>query len=534
MKPTDTFRFFVFSLCLGCMLSSHVAAQTTTSPTCKYVVKAGDTFYAIARKHHTSTATLQKLNPGIDPEHIQADNIINVPNGQQGTKTIATAKSAPTRPTTGTHLQQAPQQTSYISYKVKRKDTLYSLALKHNVTIEQIIKANPQISENGNKLKKGMVIRIPVIKEIIKTKPQYQGLSTIKVAVFLPLVGNGVEHQRSVEFYRGMLIGIEKLKENNISVHVTAYNEPANEVDATTIINEIKNGVPDVIVGPLYPGHFAGAAAASSFNSKVVIPFSSKVPQVHALPNLFVINTPAEYENTLASDLFIKSFTKQTNVIILHSLHGNKRTFCDELQKNLNAKDYNVSTAAASSSVETLKALMQAKMQGKFIFVCDDTSEATLKNILPKLATLRQTYPTAQISLLGFEQWIPLTEGPLKNEIHAADTYILTPNYYYPYTTASIDFFQTYKQWFKADLLDCRPLMAPLGYDFSISFLGNMATYGHKYSTQSPQPESVADSPNLQTNLRFSSIGNGGGNINRSMWLVHFKKDLSIVKNVNN
>lgn len=534
MKPTDTFRFFVFSLCLGCMLSSHVAAQTTTSPTCKYVVKAGDTFYAIARKHHTSTATLQMLNPGIDPEHIQADNIINVPNELQGSKSVATAKPAPTRPTTDTHLQQDPQQTSYISYKVKRKDTLYSLALKHNVTIEQIIKANPQISENGNKLKKGMVIRIPVIKEIIKTKPQYQGLSTIKVAVFLPLVGNGVEHQRSVEFYRGMLIGIEKLKENNISVHVTAYNEPANEVDATTIINEIKNGVPDVIVGPLYPGHFAGAAAASSFNSKVVIPFSSKVPQVHALPNLFVINTPAEYENTLASDLFIKSFTKQTNVIILHSLHGNKRTFCDELQKNLNAKDYNVSTAAASSSVETLKALMQAKMQGKFIFVCDDTSEATLKNILPKLATLRQTYPTAQISLLGFEQWIPLTEGPLKNEIHAADTYILTPNYYYPYSTASIDFFQTYKQWFKADLLDCRPLMAPLGYDFSISFLGNMATYGHKYSTQSPLPGSVADSPNLQTNLRFSSVGNGGGNINRSMWLVHFKKDLSIVKNVNN
>lgn len=534
MKPTDTFRFFVFSLCLGCMLSSHVAAQTTTSPTCKYVVKAGDTFYAIARKHHTSTATLQKLNPGIDPEHIQADNIINVPNELQGSKSVATAKPAPTRPTTDTHLQQDPQQTSYISYKVKRKDTLYSLALKHNVTIEQIIKANPQISENGNKLKKGMVIRIPVIKEIIKTKPQYQGLSTIKVAVFLPLVGNGVEHQRSVEFYRGMLIGIEKLKENNISVHVTAYNEPANEVDATTIINEIKNGVPDVIVGPLYPGHFAGAAAASSFNSKVVIPFSSKVPQVHTLPNLFVINTPAEYENTLASDLFIKSFTKQTNVIILHSLHGNKRTFCDELQKNLNAKDYNVSTAAASSSVETLKALMQAKMQGKFIFVCDDTSEATLKNILPKLATLRQTYPAAQISLLGFEQWIPLTEGPLKNEIHAADTYILTPNYYYPYTTASIDFFQTYKQWFKADLLDCRPLMAPLGYDFSISFLGNMATYGHKYSTQSPQAGSVADSPNLQTNLRFSSVGNGGGNINRSMWLVHFKKDLSIVKNVNN
>lgn len=534
MKLTDTLRFFIFSLCLGYMLSTHATAQTSASPTYKYVVKAGDTFYTIARKHHTSTATLQKLNPGIDPEHIQADRVINVPNEQKGMEPTTTAKSAPTRPTTNTRSQQEPQQTSYLSYKVKRKDTLYSLALKHNVTIEQIIKANPQISDNGNKLKKGMVIRIPVIKEKIKTEPQYQGLSTIKVAVFLPLIGNGVEHHRSVEFYRGMLIGIDKLKENNINVHVTAYNEPANEVDATSIINEIKSEAPDVIVGPLYPGHFANAAAASSFNSKVVIPFSSKVPQVHTLPNLFVINTPAEYENTLISDLFVKSFTKQTNVIILHSLHGDKRTLCDELQKKLNAKNYNVSTAAASSSVETLKALMQAKTQGKFIYVCDDTSEATLKNILPKLATLRQTYPTAQISLLGFEQWIPFTEGALKNEIHAADTYILTPNYYYPYTAASIDFFQTYKQWFKADLLNCRPLMAPLGYDFSISFLGSMATFGHKYSTQSPQPGSVADTPNLQTNLRFSSVGNGGGNINRSMWLVHFKKDLSIVKNVNN
>lgn len=522
MKLTYTLRIIGLCLCLNCISHAPAIAQTSAAYTTKYTVKAGDTFVGIARKHHVTPTALQKLNPGVQPEQIKTDQPLNVP--QQTATIVKSARKTPTA------TQQEPK-VSYTEYKVKRKDTLYSLAKKHNVTIEQIIDANPQLKENNGKLKKGMTIRIPIITEKTVAQPKPQGLKTVKVAVLLPFAGNGVENQRSVEFYRGMLIGIEKLKNSNTNVHVTAYNEPAPEASVTSMVSEIMRNAPDVIVGPLYPGHFADVTAASSFNTKVAVPFSSKVPQVHSKPNVYVINTPVEYETKLSAEMFVKTFDKLHNVIILHALKGDKRTFCDALQGKLKAAGYNVSTAAASSSVDTFKALMQGRTEGKFVFVPDDTSTESLKALLPKLATLRKAYPKAQISLLGYEKWIALTDGDMKNELHAADTYLLTPNYFYPYTTAGMEFGQTYKQWFKTGLLDSCPRMAPLGYDFSISFLGGLATYGHKFSTQEPLPGTVAATPNLQTNLRFFNVENGGGCVNRSMWMIHFKKDLSIVKN---
>ena len=72
--------------------------------------------------------------------------------------------------------------------------------------------------------------------------------------------------------------------------------------------------------------------------------------------------------------------------------------------------------------------------------------------------------------------------------------------------------------------------MAPLGYDFCRAFLGGLVTYGHSFATQAPQKGSVADAPTLQSDLRFASVGKGAGYVSRSMWLVHFKPDLSIIK----
>jgi LysM repeat protein/ABC-type branched-subunit amino acid transport system substrate-binding protein len=50
----------------------------------------------------------------------------------------------------------------YLTHKVKRKETLYGISKQYNVTVDDINKANPEII---NGLKKGQVIKVPVIKE---------------------------------------------------------------------------------------------------------------------------------------------------------------------------------------------------------------------------------------------------------------------------------------------------------------------------------------------------------------------------------
>lgn len=492
----------------------------------------------IAHRHGTTLDHLLRLNPGMNPDYVQSGQVVKVPSAHPQAAAKATpAKSTspavphPAENITTAKVGEAQQQPkpiiTYKEYKVKRKDTAYSIAKANDITVDELVAANPAMAAEGHKLKKGTIIRIPV--KTYPPKPVYEGLQTIRVAVILPFVGNGVENVRSVEFYRGMLMGIDDLKQAGVNITVSAYGEPSPEESVARLMNEVMQGKPDVIVGPLYPTHFADVTEVSGKKTKVAVPFSSKVPQVEYRQEVFVVNTPAAYEATLAADLFMKSFKKQTRVVILHTAAGNKKTFADELRRKLLEANYEVVSLPAASSAEQIKSALGGKNKENVLIVPDDAGEATLKQLLPKLDGLRKLLPQVSFSLLGYEQWIPLSEGEYRNPLHEADAYLLTSNYFYPYTAASMAFVENYKRWFKTSLLESRPRMAPLGYDFSRAFLGGMATYGYDYATQSPLEGTVAAQPALQTDLRFSPVA-AGGYVSRSMWLVHFKKDKSIVK----
>lgn len=550
---------FVLSyfLCLGVFCPLQVKGQKKVEKTVKYTVQPGETILGIAHRHGTTLDHLLSLNPGVQPDYVQAGQVVIVPYvpggaepaptpAQRAAAARATEKNAVVKkqPAAGNAAimpnavskvsyaevgqQPQPVKVTYKEYKAKKKETAYGIAKANNITVDELIEANPEMKQEGYKLKKGSVLRIPV-KPIVK-KPTFKGLNTIRLAVILPLVGNGVEFDRSVEFYRGLLMGVEELKQAGVNVVVSVYNEPAPDVSIASQMLQVVGQNPDVIVGPLYPTHFTDVTAVSAKKVKVVVPFSSKVPQVDYRPEVYVLNTPAVYENALALDLFMTNFKKQTHVILLHGQAGNKRSFSEELQRRLSSAGYDIVSLPTSASTQQMTAALLGKKQGEYIIVPDDASEATMKQMLTKTADLQHALSGAQISLLGYESWLPYAEGSMREQIHAANTYILTPNYYYPYTTASKAFYDKYRKWFKADFVSSKPRMAPLGYDFARGFLGSMATYGYDFSTQSPQKGSVAAQPKLQSEPRFITVGGNGGYVSRSMWLVRFKRDMSIVK----
>lgn len=544
-------------LCLGVLCPLQVNGQKKVEKTVKYTVQPGETILGIAHRHGTTLDHLLSLNPGVQPDYVQAGQVVIVPYvpggaepaptpAQRAAAARATEKNAVVKkqPAAGNAAimpnavskvsyaevgqQPQPVKVTYKEYKAKKKETAYGIAKANNITVDELIEANPEMKQEGYKLKKGSVLRIPV-KPIVK-KSTFKGLNTIRLAVILPLVGNGVEFDRSVEFYRGLLMGVEELKQAGVNVVVSVYNEPAPDVSIASQMLQVVGQNPDVIVGPLYPTHFTDVTAVSAKKVKVVVPFSSKVPQVDYRPEVYVLNTPAVYENALALDLFMTNFKKQTHVILLHGQAGNKRSFSEELQRRLSSAGYDIVSLPTSASTQQMTAALLGKKQGEYIIVPDDASEATMKQMLTKTADLQHALSGAQISLLGYESWLPYAEGSMREQIHAANTYILTPNYYYPYTTASKAFYDKYRKWFKADFVSSKPRMAPLGYDFARGFLGSMATYGYDFSTQSPQKGSVAAQPKLQSEPRFITVGGNGGYVSRSMWLVRFKRDMSIVK----
>jgi len=112
-----------------------------TFPSCPggnyYTIRSGDTLYAIARRYNISLNDLLQANPGIDPARLRIGQVICIPF------------AAP--PVT------CPEGS--ITYTIVAGDTFSSIARRYNVTVADLIRANPEV--NPDALLIGQRICIP-------------------------------------------------------------------------------------------------------------------------------------------------------------------------------------------------------------------------------------------------------------------------------------------------------------------------------------------------------------------------------------
>lgn len=98
-----------------------------------YIVKPNDTLWKIAKDHNISLNELLALNPQItNPSLIFPGDVINI------------------------------QKTDTTSYIVRPNDTMWSIARKHNISLNELLTANPQIT-NPSLIFPGQTINIPSI-----------------------------------------------------------------------------------------------------------------------------------------------------------------------------------------------------------------------------------------------------------------------------------------------------------------------------------------------------------------------------------
>ena len=164
-------------------------------------------------------------------------------------------------------------------HQVEKGETLYSLSRRYGVTVEALLSVNPEISSQPNKkIKRGYLINIPEAVPV-------QVADTFKMAVVLPFSAEGKEGERSIEFYRGLLMAADAERENGRCVNIVAIDEPQVKDNLTDVVNALSQQKFDALVGPLYPTHFQAITNyANAYRVKNIIPFSSKVKQVVHMP----------------------------------------------------------------------------------------------------------------------------------------------------------------------------------------------------------------------------------------------------------
>ncbi|MBK7213547.1 MAG: LysM peptidoglycan-binding domain-containing protein [Bacteroidales bacterium] len=137
---------------------STVVEQYKGNPYYLHFVKSGETVPAILEAYNISLEELKLNNPSLQND-LKVDQVLRIPQ-----KPVKPAPIISEQQQLNPIVQnQTPTGRIYV---VKRKETLYGISKQFNVTVDDILKANPQITT----LQEGMEIIIPQ-KDDVKIQP---------------------------------------------------------------------------------------------------------------------------------------------------------------------------------------------------------------------------------------------------------------------------------------------------------------------------------------------------------------------------
>ncbi|WP_459189802.1 LysM peptidoglycan-binding domain-containing protein [Parabacteroides sp. APC149_11_2_Y6] len=555
-----------------------------------HTIEQGQTVYAIATMYGVTVDDIYRLNPG-SKEYIKAGATLKIP--QRDTMTGATDKKGdgyiyhtiqpretlyslsirykvpgadiinanpglsvatftigkniriPATPLESLPVTEIQTVTKEIEYKIEKKETMYSICRKFNVSSNELIKLNPKLKGG---VKAGMVIKIPVeteesvtvekatpaerdVNALLATPQNIKRVNTIKVALLLPFMAEephpSSTTSRFIEYYEGLLLAVDSLQKNGCSIDLSVYDTGNGTKKIKEVLNTDALKETNLIIGAVQNDQIKLVANFAQKNKiKYVIPFTSKNDDVLSNAYVYQVNTPHSYLYANASQAGCDLFAED-NIILLNIKDEDEKAdfikaFKAEMrQRNIRYKEMNYNGDSFQTDIASV--LESGKRN---IVVPTSSSLNALNKIKSPLRMIAETKPEYMMTLFGYPEWQTYTRECL-DDFYALNTYIYS-NFYADNLSQDVSSFYThYKTWFSKNLINTFPKYGILGFDTGMFFLGAINKYGTNFENNLDNIKYKS----IQTGFDFHRVNNWGGFINTNIFIVHYQSDYNVTRN---
>ena len=434
------------------------------------------------------------------------------------------------------------QQASTIrgQHKVKKKETIFGISREYGLTIEELIKANPEMNEPGYELKKGMILNIPFSKDSLEARAKREAAAKqvtvvktapvvaddvknreIRLGIMLPLHNINGDGRRMTEYYRGVLMACDSLKKQGLSIDVHAWNT-AEDGNIYKVLEDPAAAKCDLIIGPLYSKQMdALSAFVAKHDIRLVIPFSINAPQLTTNRNIFQVYQSPTEQNEVIIARFIERFKSYHTVVIdCNDSTSKKGTFTFSLRRQMEQRGMDVVvTNLKSTEANFSRAFSRMKPN---VVILNTGRSQELGVAFSKINGLKANSPELDITMFGYTDWLLYTRTHLEN-FYKYNTYIPSVFYYNPLSAGTQRFEHKYRQNFRSDMQNALPRFAITGFDHAFFFLKGL----HKYGKSFNGAEGMFGYPPVQTPLKFERYGNGGLR-NRTMMFIHYQPEHTV------
>lgn len=343
---------------------------------------------------------------------------------------------------------------------------------------------------------------------------------SINVGVMLPLHDVDGDGRRMVEYYRGMLIAVEKLKSEGNNVNIRAWNVTP-DADPTALLHTYNGEKFDVIFGPLYTKHVRSIADYCTINdTKLVIPFSISSNEVDVNPHVFQVyqSHSKQVEQTVMS--FVDRFYDSQPVFIeCNDTTKTRSAYITPLRKEFDRLGISYRIININAPVDFLpKRLLLDKRN---VFILSSERQDCFAKFMKLMDNFTSAYKGYTISVFGHASWLYYENvGTNKSYFEKYDTYI--PSLYHydadSWLTKYVE--RRYNSYFGVPMLNNLPHFAITGFDHAVYFLGGILNYGNGFVGDFKQSYAAP----AQTPLIFEKQSQGGYR-NVMYQLVHYLKN---------
>ena len=412
-------------------------------------------------------------------------------------------------------------------YKVKKKDTLYGIAKKYNISVDALIEANPEMKVEGYELRKDSYVLIPYtttqatsapggsIRTTSSTVRQPYAGKTVRVGVMFPLHNVDGDGRRMTEFYRGMLMACDSLRAEGMNIDIHAWNVNI-DADITTFMQQAGAANCDIIFGPLYSKQVhALAEFCKARGIMMVIPFSISEDDVSLYRQIFQVYQSKDRLTNSSIDTFLKLFPSCHPVFVdCNDKTSDKGGFTFGLRTRLGSQNIGYGITNVNSTDDAFA--RQFSTSKTNVVILNTSRSPELTQVLNKLAAMKAKKPGLRIKLFGYTEWM-MYLGIDEAKFHECDTYIPSTFYYNPADPRTQSLTESYRRWFKTDMQAALPRFALTGYDYAQFFLRGFAKYGKAFRGMKTQNSWRA----VQAPLQFKQVGSAGMQ-NEFFQLIHF------------
>ena len=435
-----------------------------------YILK-GETQFSLTKKFLVTTDDLVKFNPSLSSD-LKVGQLVRIPvkKNEDGNILLNDNKlqTSSLDNKTNTPKSTIVFSDSLIQYTVLPGETLYTISKRFMVPVADLIKIN---NLPNNKIKPNDTLKIPLKKEVIKPV-EIRQIEPIKelpkvdetllfkkkekyeIAVLLPfdLDSKGKNSLKTVatEFYMGVELAVDSLKNLGYNATVTVIDFPVDSVEIVAELKKTKYKNLDLLFGPLLPQNVDIVSAwCKKNNVRMVCPSAVNTTVLNANPFVYAAVSSDITQQRILARYALREYADY-QIVLVNSGYAKDKDIYDAFRNRFLelAKSYG---SQKLIEVKLADFTTFIRKNGNTLLVIPTRDKTLATKFMNQLYKANGKSTTSTVTVFGTKEWANFDEisSYLKNKYTVQWATSTDLNYTLPET---IHVLKLYRSKYKADM----------------------------------------------------------------------------------